>query len=57
MSDFRFGCVISETSWGWRIGLSFCIAPKDMNGNRETYLTFCLGKYAIIIGFLDFYED
>ena len=46
-----------EKAWAWHIGLFFCIHPKDVNGKREVYLFFCLGRHDISIGFMADYND
>ena len=55
-STYRFG-VKHDRSWGWHIGVNFCIAPKDINGNREIYLFVCVGKHDFSIGFINFWEE
>lgn len=55
-STYRFG-VKHDRAWGWHIGVNFCIAPKDINGNREIYLFVCIGKHDFSIGFINFWEE
>ena len=53
---YKFG-VVHDRSWGWHIGIHFCISPKFDNGKREIYLFVCLGTHDFSIGFLNFHEE
>uniref|UniRef100_A0AAU8AZR0 Uncharacterized protein n=1 Tax=Dulem virus 35 TaxID=3145753 RepID=A0AAU8AZR0_9CAUD len=48
---YRFGFKHDE-AWAWHIGLFFCIEPKCMDGKRDMYLFFCVGKHDFSIGFM-----
>lgn len=52
---FRVKC---EKSWGWHIGLFFCVEPKsEVTGKHDIYLLVCLGKRELSIGMLTEYDD
>lgn len=48
---YRFGFK-HDKAWAWHIGLFFCIEPKCMDGKRDIYLFFCVGKHDFSIGFM-----
>lgn len=55
--NYKFGIEYYE-SFGFHIGLSFCIERKDINGKRGIYLMLYLGKIDLAIGYLlDCNED
>ena len=53
---YKFGFKHDE-AWGWHVGAFLCISPKDVDGHREVYLFFCIGKHDFSIGFMNLYEE
>lgn len=49
--NHKFGIKLTDT-WGWHIGVNFCISPKANNGKREVYLLVCLGNHDLVIGYI-----
>lgn len=54
--QYKFKCKFTET-WGWHIGFSFCVSPKDAFDKREIYLLICLGKRDLVIGMINEYIE